>query len=183
MKTDILIVDGYNVIFSWPELKKISKESLEHARRRIRDILQNYGTHKGYHVVLVFDGTYAHQLPSGMNAYKGDTFTEIYTADGETADSCIERIVFELRHSYNNVYVCTSDYAEQSQVLGFGALRISSRELKGQVERAKIDEQRYYKGLHKRDTMMMQRNELGHQIDDTIAGDWETMRRGKKDSK
>lgn len=178
MREDILIVDGYNVIFAWPELKKISKSSLEHARRRIKDILQNYGKHKGYQVVLVFDGKYAHH--GQERSYKGDEFTEIYTVDGETADSCIERIVFELRNQYKNVYVCTSDYAEESQVLGFGALRISSRELKGQVERAKIDEQRYYKGLHKGDTVQLQRNELGHQISGPIANKWETMRRGKK---
>ena len=71
-------------------------------------------------------------------------------------------------------------YAEQSQVLGFGALRISARELKAQVERAKIDEQRYYKGLHNRDSLQLQRNELGHQIDGEVAKQWETLRRGKK---
>lgn len=60
MREDILIVDGYNVIFAWPELKKISKSSLEHARSRIKHMLQNYGKHKGYRVILVFDGKYAH---------------------------------------------------------------------------------------------------------------------------
>lgn len=78
------------------------------------------------------------------------------------------------------MYVCTSDYAEQSQVLGFGALRISARELKAQVERAKLDEQRFYKGFHKRDSMRLQRNEVGHQLDGEVAKQWESLRRGNK---
>lgn len=178
MREDILIVDGYNVIFAWPELKKISKSSLEHARGRIKHMLQNYGKHKGYRVILVFDGKYAH--PGSAEEFMTDDFLEVYTADGETADSYIERTVFTFRNSYANVYVCTSDYAEQSQVLGFGALRISARELKAQVERAKIDEQRYYKGLHNRDSLQLQRNELGYQIDGEVAKQWEILRRGKK---
>ena len=87
MREDILIVDGYNVIFAWPELKKISKSSLEHARSRIKHMLQNYGKHKGYRVILVFDGKYAH--PGSAEEFITDDFLEVYTADGETADSYI----------------------------------------------------------------------------------------------
>lgn len=72
MREDILIVDGYNVIFAWPELKKISKSSLEHARSRIKHMLQNYGKHKGYRVILVFDGKYAH--PGSAEEFITDDF-------------------------------------------------------------------------------------------------------------
>lgn len=72
MKEDILIVDGYNVIFAWPELKKISKSSLEHARSRIKSILQNYGKHKGYRVILVFDGKFAN--PGAAEEYMTEDF-------------------------------------------------------------------------------------------------------------
>ena len=64
MKADILLVDGYNVIFAWPELKRLSKQSLSHARSRLRHILQNYGMFKGYYVILVFDGKYAGMAPA-----------------------------------------------------------------------------------------------------------------------
>lgn len=65
-------------------------------------------------------------------------------------------------------------------MLGFGALRISARELKAQVARAKLDEQRYYKGLHERDSLRLQRNEVGHQLDGEVATQWESLRRGNK---
>ena len=58
MLKDILIVDGYNVIFAWTHLKKLAHESLEHARMELRDRLLNYGKFKGYEVILVFDGKY-----------------------------------------------------------------------------------------------------------------------------
>ena len=58
MLKDILIVDGYNVIFAWTHLKKLAHESLEHARIELRERLLNYGKFKGYEVILVFDGKY-----------------------------------------------------------------------------------------------------------------------------
>ena len=76
-----------------------------------------------------------------------DDFLEVYTADGETADSYIERTVFTFKNTYANVYVCTSDYAEQSQVLGFGALRISARELKARLNGLKLTNSVITKGF------------------------------------
>ena len=92
MLKDILIVDGYNVIFAWTHLKKLAHESLEHARMELRDRLLNYGKFKGYEVILVFDGKYTKSGGSIESITSG--FIEVYTEDGETADSFIEREVF-----------------------------------------------------------------------------------------
>ena len=118
MLKDILIVDGYNVIFAWTHLKKLAHESLEHARMELRDRLLNYGKFKGYEVILVFDGKYTKSGGSIESITSG--FIEVYTEDGETADSFIEREVFLRKGKYTNVYVVTSDGAEQNQILGSG---------------------------------------------------------------
>ena len=178
LREQILIVDGYNVIFSWPELKKLSKQSLEHARMRLADMLQNYGRHKGYSVILVFDGKYAMNAEA-FTERLADDFMRVYTTEGETADSFIERTVYELKVSYKTVSVCTSDYAEQIQVLGSGALRVSSRELKARVERAKLDEKKYYVGFRKGAATKLNRNEFGKHLDGEVADKWEGIRRGK----
>ena len=91
MLKDILIVDGYNVIFAWTHLKKLAHESLEHARIGIERQLLNYGKFKGYEVILVFDGKYTKSGGSVEVITNG--FIEVYTDDGETADSFIEREV------------------------------------------------------------------------------------------
>ena len=105
MLKDILIVDGYNVIFAWTHLKKLAHESLEHARMELRDRLLNYGKFKGYEVILVFDGKYTKSGGSIESITSG--FIEVYTEDGETADSFIEREVFLRKGKYTNVYVVT----------------------------------------------------------------------------
>lgn len=180
MKADILLVDGYNVIFAWPELKRLSKQSLSHARSRLRHILQNYGMFKGYYVSLVFDGKYAGMAPAEEEV--SPDFLEVYTAEGVTADSYIEKAVFIRKNSFRNIYVCTSDHAEQNQILGSGGLRISARELLRQVERAKLDERRHYRHTHTGDSVRLERNEFGRLIEGTKAAEgWETMRlNGKK---
>ena len=71
MLKDILIVDGYNVIFAWAQLKKIANESLEHARMELRNQLLNYGKFKGYEVILVFDGKYTKDTASIESIAKG----------------------------------------------------------------------------------------------------------------
>ena len=80
MLKDILIVDGYNVIFAWTHLKKLAHESLEHARMELRDRLLNYGKFKGYEVILVFDGKYTKSGGSVEAITSG--LLEVYTEDG-----------------------------------------------------------------------------------------------------
>lgn len=128
MLKDILIVDGYNVIFAWTHLKKLAHESLEHARMELRDKLLNYGKFKGYEVILVFDGKYTKSGGSVEVITNG--FIEVYTDDGETADSFIEREVFLRKGKYTNVYVVTSDGQNRIKFLGpagCGSLHVSYR--------------------------------------------------------
>ena len=177
MKKDILIVDGYNVIFDWTDLKSLSKESLEHARLELRHRLLNYGTYKGYKIILVFDGKHA-PFTADEQRISSD-FIEVFTGTHETADAYIERVVFSKKGQYKTIYVVTSDGEEQSQILGFGGLRISARELRHQIDLAKQEERKRYTGYHQRDAMTLQRNELGAHIDGDIAEKLERMRRGE----
>lgn len=132
---DLLIVDGYNIIFAWAELKKLANQSLEHAREKLTDILASYGKAKGYKVILVFDAMYTEETEKSMHI--GRDCEIIFTDKEETADSRIESIVYAHRNDKRIIYVATSDGAEQNQVLGSGAYRIPARELADDVERTR----------------------------------------------
>lgn len=126
MLQDLLIVDGYNVINAWPELIALKEENLEHARDKLVDMLAGYGAYHDIKVTVVFD---AHMIPGQESRDKITDVEVIYTNEGETADSCIEKMVYYLVRQGQRAYVVTSDYAEQLSILGSGAFRVSSREL------------------------------------------------------
>lgn len=132
---DLLIVDGYNIIFAWDELKKLAAQSLEHARAKLTDTLVSYGKAKGCRLIIVFDAMYTEETEKSMNI--GSDCQVIFTDKEETADSCIERIVYDHRHDKRIIYVATSDGSEQIQVLGTGAYRMPARELAEDVERVR----------------------------------------------
>lgn len=143
---EFLVVDGYNVIFAWPELKQLATESLEHARIALQEILQNYGRYKGYEeVVLVFDGKKSKE-PASVERISKD-FMLVFTGAGETADGYIERMVHEREGRFVHIYVVTSDGAEQHQILGSGGLRIPVRELRKDVASSKKEEESFYKDV------------------------------------
>ncbi|MBQ6865831.1 MAG: NYN domain-containing protein, partial [Clostridia bacterium] len=126
-----LIVDGYNVIFAWEELKALSQKSLDLARSKLTEILVNYQSYTASEVVLVFD---AYQVPGGQ----GERFTEgavhvVYTKENETADMYIERLVSEIGKN-ETVRVVTSDSLIRLGALRSGVLRTSSAEFKGEVD-------------------------------------------------
>lgn len=131
---EILLVDGYNVVNAWPELIALN-DDLEYARDKLVEILAGYGAFKNQQVVVVFDAhavTGEHQshfLPSGLEV--------VFTSEGETADSYIERLSYELVRRGKRVYVVTSDWTEQLVILGVGAYRISARELLQEVKKVK----------------------------------------------
>ncbi len=130
-RRDYLFVDGYNVIHDWPELKKMLAH-IDHARDRLVDYLASYGAYKGYEVFIVFDAP-------AVTGHKervllaNEHVTVIFTQEGETADSFIEKAVYKLVRAGQLVYVATSDAAEQQIVLGVGACRISAREFRRDV--------------------------------------------------
>jgi len=139
---EYLVVDGYNVIYAWPELDRLKETSLEHARQRLVDMMVNHAALSGRRVVVVFD---AHQVRQALERSEVvDGVEVIYTAEGETADSLIERLVRELS-ARGRVYVVTFDWAEQRMILGGGAYRITPRELLEQVRRLEKESRRHYR--------------------------------------
>ena len=132
-KPDYLLVDGYNIIFAWDELKKIADKSLDDARAELAKIMCNYQGYTGYEVILVFD---AYRVKGKRReAEKYYNINIVYTKESETADSYIERISHELAKKHR-VRVATSDGSEQMIVLGNGAMRVSARELHQRVTEA-----------------------------------------------
>lgn len=132
MKNEYLLVDGYNVIFSWEELKKIVENlKLEDARDKLIKILSNYQGFKGINIIIVFD---AHLVKGNIGSVekRGDIFI-VYTKEAETADNYIEKVTNDLVKDYN-VKVATSDRLEQIIIMSKGATRVSVTELKAEVE-------------------------------------------------
>lgn len=130
MKKDFLLVDGYNIINAWAELKKLTEVSLESSRQKLLDIMSNYQGFKKNTVIVVFDG-YMVKGNKGSD-YKYNNINVIFTKEAETADHYIEKVVNRLPSNYS-IRVATSDALEQLIILGFGATRISARELKIEV--------------------------------------------------
>lgn len=129
---DILLVDGYNMIGAWPELKRLKTEDLEGARDLLIAKMAEYQAYTGYRVIVVFD---AHLVPGIQQIYQQHDVTVIYTNENETADEKIEALVKELKDATTQIYVATSDYAEQKMIFGQGALRKSARELLIEMEK------------------------------------------------
>ena len=133
-KKEYLIVDGYNIINSWDELKELSKTDLEHAREKLIDAIIEYAEYTGRKGIIVFD---AYNVKNSLEKVENRKYiTVVYTKEHQTADSYIEKFITSLS-KYDVVKVATNDYAEQQIVLGKGASRISSRELKMDLEEAK----------------------------------------------
>lgn len=129
---EYLLVDGYNVIFAWEELRFLAEENLESARGKLMDILCNYQGFTNYRIILVFDAYRVKGNPGEVVKYHN--IHVVYTKEAETADMYIEKVSHELGRKYH-VTVATSDGLEQLIVIGQGAVRMSSRELKDEVER------------------------------------------------
>ena len=128
---EYLLVDGYNVIFAWDELKELAKDSIEAARDRLMDILCNYQGYKKCTVILVFDA-YKVEGPY-LEIQKYHNIHVVFTKEAETADQYIEKVVHEVAKKYR-VTVVTSDGIEQVVTVGQGANLISSREFYEEVE-------------------------------------------------
>ncbi len=139
---EVLIIDGYNVINAWPDLKKISQESLEQARNMLIDKMAEYHSYTGIEVIIVFD---AYQVKgTKIKKEKINNVEIIFTKKNQTADSYIEKKIEEFtKNKRNIVRVVTSDLAEQQIVLGSGGVRVLPRELKIQYDsmKAKIEEE------------------------------------------
>ena len=131
---EYLLVDGYNIIFAWDELKAISQDNLGAARQRLMDILSNYQGYRRCEIILVFD---AYKVPRGVGEVsRYHNIYVVYTKEAETADAYIEKATYALSRKKHRVRVATSDNAEQMIILGHGALRVPAAAFHAEVEQA-----------------------------------------------
>ena len=128
---EYLLVDGYNIIFAWEDLKALSEINLESARGKLMDVLSNLQGALGCTLILVFD---AYRVEGGTREiFRYHNIHVVYTKEAETADQYIEKTVHELGRKYQ-VTVATSDGLEQVIIMGQGANRLSAAGLRELVE-------------------------------------------------
>ena len=124
---DYLLVDGYNIIFAWDDLKKIAEENLDAARGELINRMCNYQGFAGCELILVFDAYKVKGRHRDIEKYCNINI--VYTKESETADTYIEKVSHELSKNHR-VRVATSDGVEQMIILGNGAMRISATEFR-----------------------------------------------------
>ncbi|EJS62156.1 MULTISPECIES: NYN domain-containing protein [Bacillus cereus group] len=128
---DILIVDGYNIIGAWGELKKLRDVDLQSSRDALIDKMADYQGYTGIRVMIVFDAYTVQGIEKKMKQSRVEV---IFTRKNQTADEKIEQLAIELRNINTQIYVATSDYTEQWVIFAQGALRKSARELELEVQ-------------------------------------------------
>lgn len=131
--TRYLIVDGYNIVHAWDELKELVDDNLEGARNRLMDVLSNYQAFVKCELILVFD---AYKVKGNVGEFFDyHNIHVVYTKEAQTADSYIEQLTHEMAKQYQ-VTVATSDGLVQLITRGQNCMVISARELKAEIERA-----------------------------------------------
>ena len=127
---EYLLVDGYNIIFAWEELKSLAERNLDAARAKLMDLLCNYQGFKQCILILVFD---AYKVKGNVGEQQEyHNITVVYTKEAQTADAYIERLTSEIGKKHR-VVVATSDGMEQMIILGHGATRLSAQGLKEEL--------------------------------------------------
>ncbi len=128
---EYLLVDGYNIIFAWKELKELALQDIAAARSVLENILINYQGFRKCTVILVFDAYKVKGNPGSVEKKSG--IYVVYTKEAETADAYIEKTTYKLGKN-SKVRVATSDGLEQVIILGHGALRVSAESFRLEVE-------------------------------------------------
>ena len=144
---EYLLVDGYNIIFAWDELKELAQADVAAARAALEDILSNYQGFRKCVVILVFDAYKVKGNPGSVE--KRHNIYVVYTREAETADAYIEKATYDLGRDHR-VRVATSDGLEQMIILGHGALRLSARAFKAEIEQAQGEISALVAGLNRR---------------------------------
>ena len=127
---DILIVDGYNIIGAWGDLKKLRDVDLQSSRDALIDKMADYQGYTGTKVMIVLMRIQS----TVLKKMKQSRVEVIFTRKNQTADEKIEQLAIELRNINTQIYVATSDYTEQWVIFAQGALRKSARELELEVQ-------------------------------------------------
>lgn len=136
MREKYLLVDGYNVIFAWDDLKELAAVNIDGARGKLMDILCNYQAICKCELIVVFDAYRVKGHDTEISDYHN--IHVVFTKEAETADQYIEKFAHQNGRKYN-VTVATSDGLEQIIIRGQGCNLISSRELKEEIDRASKD--------------------------------------------
>jgi uncharacterized protein len=168
---DILLVDGYNIIGAWPELRLLKTQDFSAARDLLIEKMAEYQAYTGYKVIVVFD---AHLVPGIETKLKSRKIEVIYTRENETADERIEKLAKQLSNIKTQIHVATSDYTEQWQIFGQGALRKSARELLTEMEVIESRIERKVKKTHQEKSVSK------IPLSDEIAEIFEKWRRGQR---
>ena len=132
-KEECLLIDGYNIIYAWPELNELADENMDSARMKLLDALSNYQGIRKCEVIVVFD---AYRVQGHLEEVI-DYFNIriVYTKEAQTADQYIERFARDNQKKYN-ITVATSDYLQQVIIRGAGCTLLSARELKSELDGA-----------------------------------------------
>jgi predicted RNA-binding protein with PIN domain len=167
----IVFVDGYNVLNNWPELKTEKEYSFQGSRQKLIDIMHNYSSYNNCKVILVFDGYKVTGNLEGREVINKN-LTIIFTKDGETADSYIEKEVNNLGRRYE-IYVVTSDSLEQQTIFQRGANRMSAVEFHSEVTRMEHEIKRL------ENNRPSQNNHIQDNVDSNILKKLEEIRRSR----
>lgn len=171
-KEQYLLVDGYNIIFAWDDLKELAEVNIESARDRLMDILSNYQGYKKCTLILVFD---AYKVQGNLGeVLKYHNIYVVYTKEAETADQYIEKTVQKIGRKYQ-VTVATSDALEQVIIMGKGAHRMSASGLKEEV---KVMQEEIRKEFLKK--APEDKNYLFDHMDQKMAEEMENIRLNRK---
>lgn len=158
---EYLLVDGYNIIFAWENLRALAQRDIKAARDTLLDDLSNYAGFVKTHVICVFD---AYKVSGGTErVYRHHNIDVIFTREAETADLYIEKAAHELSKQYS-VKVATSDAVEQVIIYGAGAIRLSAMNFYEEVRAAEREMKAAYVAD---DTDLRQR--VGSSLKDTLA--------------
>lgn len=173
----VLLVDGYNVIGCWHDLKKVrDEEGLEEARRSLTESLMNYSAYQGYDTRIVFDAQYR-DSPSHREVLTS-YLSICYTDFGQTADTYIEKACSafrnDLRKFHSRLIVATSDRAQRLTVVGYGAECISAEQLSVEVDTAALQVRQKRKPARKQAGRF-----LAHSLDPAAQQRLSEMRFGK----
>ena len=147
-REEYLLVDGYNVIFAWPELAELAKDDMEGARVKLLDCLSNYQGIKKFKIIVVFDAYRVEGHREEITEYYN--IHMIFTKEAQTADQYIEKFAHDNQKKYN-MTVATSDGLQQIIIRGAGCNLISARELKVDVENAVAQMRQLYNEVQVKD--------------------------------
>lgn len=168
----IIFIDGYNVINSWPNLKSEKKYNFDGARQTLIDKMHNYSAYEKCKIIIVFDAQNSKRRLEHKEA-TNKNISVVFTKDGETADSYIEREVHNIGRKYE-VYVVTSDRLEQETIFQRGAVRVSSLEFYNEVIKTEHNIR-----VEKMKNQSISKNNLLDNVDDHVRKALEAIRRSE----